>query len=197
MTHMQLDRVAFAWPQRGDRGSDKLVWLGPLPAGESGHLGDDRRLSGSRAVAEPAVALVARDGIQPRPRGVVVPEEGESVDGDDEDVPDGVRGLAGLGEQRPAVGVQGRSVTIIGCSEPGWIVGHDRADHLPVAHGQKVRREPWAVCSFGVNFLAIYSFPARLPRVPIGARPKGLGTPTCAPGEGLTHDAAAVLDHFP
>ncbi len=202
---VQLDDLAVPRIQPRDSGPDQFAQLSA--AGSAGSIGRGvgrgvgrlaRLLQAGCPVAgaEPAVALVARHRVQPRPEPVRFPQASQPGSGDDE----GVR--HGIGARRP---VQ-RAASGNRCAAPPHnglsgqalrIAGHDGGDDLTVTHGPTVLRSPCPVSLstaeatgggrvtvVGVRAMAAAnSFPRSRHRSPDLAQPRSIPpmTPPTAP----------------
>src|SRR6185312_7625476 len=92
--------------------------------------------------AQPAVALVAGDRVQPGPELARIAQAVEPAGGDDEGVFHRVGGILRLAQHPAAVTVQGLGVLVVGGGEAGQVAGHDGRDDLAVVHAQTVVEPP-------------------------------------------------------
>ena len=145
VAQVQLDDLAVRRVQPGERVDHQAAQLLPFRAEfhirlVGGHLHCRVERGGEPPRPQAAVALVAGHRIQPRTEPVRIAQPVQLGRGDDVGVLHRVGGIGRLTEQRPAVGIQCRSVVVISGSESGRVSCDNRCDDLPVLHGLTVVR---------------------------------------------------------
>ncbi len=106
----QLDDLAFARIERGYRRHDKLLERRQIRAPRLclrrvGHLASLLQGGKPGPAAQPPVALVAGDGVEPGPEAVWITQIAELGSRDDEGVLNRIGRVGWLGQQRPAISV--------------------------------------------------------------------------------------------
>ncbi len=140
---VEFGRLALTRAQLVQGGTDELGQFGLLGASPDVGRGGRIRQAGVLAEtylgrAQPAVALVAGDRVQPRPELARIAEAVEPAGGDDEGVLHRVGGILRLGQHPAAVTVQGPGVLVVGGGQAGQVADHDGRDDLAVLHAQTV-----------------------------------------------------------
>ncbi len=161
LAQAQLDDLALVRRQPGDRRADQFAHLGLLQVnGEAGRVAGHLVLARCPGPCrQPAAALAACHGEQPRLEAVPVLEACQPCAGDDERVLHRVGGVSGLGQQRAAECVQRRCVPVVRRREPVSVAGHHRGDDRAVQHATHLRTR--TAYRAGRTYLSLLTVPAR------------------------------------